>query len=1103
MSIKRTIITTIVALALVAVVAPAVTQAVTIDELMAQISQLQAQLTALQPGATPVPTGNLACAGITFTRNLVVGSTGSDVKCLQVLLNNNGYTLAATGAGSPGMETSYFGPRTLAVVKAFQVAKGWTPANQVGPMTRAALNALINTGTVPPVVIPTTGGLSVTVASDTPAATSVATGASAKFTKLNLTAGSGAVTVSKLYITRGGLSANTDVLNIKVVDATTGGYVGNIGSLNSDSKAIISFYPALTINAGSTRSFYLQASVYGSASAGRTMILGVASASDVISNATSVVGSFPANGNAMSVVALSVGTVTVSEDGTVSDATPNVGENDVTVDQFKVAVNSTENATIETITAKRTGTASSTDTANIELYDVTNNRTVATVSAWDAFDTAVFSNLNLLIEKGKTVRYKIMVDVVGGAGSSKTVNTDIIDGTDVLVSVRGNTYGYYITPSIGSSFSGKGAADQTIANGSLTISKSATTPATGKIAAGSDVVLGKFDFDAKGEDIKITAMRVSITNATGGWADSDLKSIGIYNAAGQLVAGPKDPTSLVASFTDTFIVPVGVNVYTVKATIADSVATNDTVRVNIDLSSAAYLVATGMRSNDDIVETPVQVVSANTLTISGAALTVTTLGSPASRSIPKGTSDFVFATFSLDAGSAGEDIRVTSIIVTDSVGAAAAVADIDNAEIWADLTSANSARGDVYETLVSATKQPSAATTTFTLTPTLNVTKGSFVKVALVADVNTGAGTGTHVFSIASDLSANGATTGNALVDTTSITYVTTSKQTMTTTTNGTLTVTKDSSSAISDIVLGGTSGVSLATFKLAASNVEDLDLDEMTWDATGGAYISTLYFYNGSTLLGSAPGAASGTIVFNDGTLTIPTNDSKLVTVKADLYPVDGTTLANGASMAFGLDLATNVKTTGKLSGASVTVSTSALGSTMKVYKSRPYFAKNSASPSGQLVPLASQLVAVFDITANAGDDISFVGGTNTLTLNVSANISDTTQQQMTFILKDSDGNTLDTAIQAAASNSTKAMATTVVFPFATNNLTIAKGTTKQVYVYSDLSDFEDTGDSMQVYWSATDGYCKFGINGAGAYQEGSKIFRNNIYANTLSRTN
>jgi len=1106
MSIKRTIISTIVALALVVVVAPGVAQGDTLSDLMAQIASLTAQLNALQGNTTPVVSTG-ACAGVTFTRNLTIGSRGNDVKCLQSILNRSASTqVSLTGAGSPGLETTTFASKTLAAVRKFQVANGFTPANQVGPLTRAKLTALLGDGTVVPPPPPSTGGLSVNLASDTPASTTVATGGTTDFTKLNLTAGTGAVTVSKIYVTRTGLSANSDVLNIKVIDAATGGYVGNIGSLNSDNKAIISFYPAITVPAGTTKSFYLRASIYASSTAGRTAMLGITSASDVISNATSVSGTFPVVGNAMSVVALTLGTVTVSEDGTVTDVAPNVGETDVVVDQFKIAVSSTEDVTVQTLTAKRTGTASATDTANVELYDVTNNQTVATVTSWDAYDTAVFSNLNLVIGKGKTVRYKIMVDVVGGAGSSKTVNTDVIDGTDVLLSVKGNSYGYFIAPTIGSSFSGKGAADQTIANGSLTISKSASTPATGKIAAGSDVVLGKFDFDAKGEDIKITALTVKATTAVHGWADTDIKSISIYDAAGNLVAGPKDPTALVAAFTDTFIVPVGVHTYTVKATIADSVATSDTVKITIDQDPATLTVATGMRSNDEIVELPVADVDANTLTVSGAALTVTTLASPASRSIPKGTSDFVWATFSLDAGSAGENIRVTSITITDSLGAAAAATDIDNAELWADLTSANSVRGDVYETLISATKQPSAATTAFTLTPTLTVTKGTFVKVALVADLNTAGGTGYHMFSLTTGgVSGNGASTGNALVDGTSTSYVTASVQTMTATTGGTLTVTKDATTPIADIILGNTNGVTLAAFRLAANNVEDLDLDQITFSATNGTYASTLYFYNGTQLLGSTPGANHGTVVFNDGTLTIPVNSYKLITVKADVMDIDGTARTNGASMNMGVEYTDNIKTTGLLSGQSVTSSIAKAGNTMVAYKARPYFAKNSASPSGQITPLSSQEVARFDITASSADDITFENTVNFLKLYVSANVNDTTQNTMTFILKDSDGNTLDTGAQAAASTHSKAMATTVTFPFASNSLTVPAGTTKTIYVYSDLSDFEDAGDSMQVYWSSADtSVSSFSINNNdGAYTEGAKLFRNNIYGNVMTRTN
>ena len=86
MNIRKTIITATVALTTVALIAPAAVGAITVAELQAQINALMAQLNSLQaPSSTSVPA---ACVGITFTRNLRTGMTGSDVKCLQALLLN-------------------------------------------------------------------------------------------------------------------------------------------------------------------------------------------------------------------------------------------------------------------------------------------------------------------------------------------------------------------------------------------------------------------------------------------------------------------------------------------------------------------------------------------------------------------------------------------------------------------------------------------------------------------------------------------------------------------------------------------------------------------------------------------------------------------------------------------------------------------------------------------------------------------------------------------------------------------------------------------------------------------------------------------------------
>ncbi len=82
---------------------------------------------------------------LSFTYDLQQGMTDPDVKRLQVVLNKDSRTrVASAGAGSPGLETTFFGSLTLDAVRRFQTLYSITPvAGYVGPLTRAVLNGFV------------------------------------------------------------------------------------------------------------------------------------------------------------------------------------------------------------------------------------------------------------------------------------------------------------------------------------------------------------------------------------------------------------------------------------------------------------------------------------------------------------------------------------------------------------------------------------------------------------------------------------------------------------------------------------------------------------------------------------------------------------------------------------------------------------------------------------------------------------------------------------------------------------------------------------------------------------------------------------------------
>ena len=91
------------------------------------------------PAPAPAPSTANVSGSSSFSRSLQVGSTGSDVKALQIYLNTHGYMITATGAGSPGHETTSFGSLTKKAVMKYQKDHGLPASGFFGPMTRQTI----------------------------------------------------------------------------------------------------------------------------------------------------------------------------------------------------------------------------------------------------------------------------------------------------------------------------------------------------------------------------------------------------------------------------------------------------------------------------------------------------------------------------------------------------------------------------------------------------------------------------------------------------------------------------------------------------------------------------------------------------------------------------------------------------------------------------------------------------------------------------------------------------------------------------------------------------------------------------------------------------
>ncbi|MCH7529803.1 peptidoglycan-binding protein, partial [Patescibacteria group bacterium] len=295
-----------VALALsLAFAVPSTAKAQTIEDLTAQINSLlvtiqalQAQLAVLSGGGGG---GTTACS---FTRDLTLEVSGSDVTCLQDYLTGTGHFTFSGGS------TGYFGPITRSAVAAWQAANNVSPpAGYFGPISRAKYSSIAGTTGGDGTTLPPATGTGLSVGGAVQPAASLAPDSAARipFTNFTVTAGSdGAVIMDSVLVRRTGLSANAVFSGIVLLDEN-GIQLGTSKTLNSLNEAKVG--EAVTIPAGTTRRFTIAGNM---ASDNSTRDGQVASLTVVGINTSAIVsGTLPITGASHTINAsLVIGSVT-------------------------------------------------------------------------------------------------------------------------------------------------------------------------------------------------------------------------------------------------------------------------------------------------------------------------------------------------------------------------------------------------------------------------------------------------------------------------------------------------------------------------------------------------------------------------------------------------------------------------------------------------------------------------------------------------------------------------------------------------------------------------------------------------------------------------
>lgn len=974
-----------------------------IQQLLALVANLQAQLNTVQGGGSSVG------SSYNFTRDLTLGSKGDDVKALQQWLNAQGFAVAASGAGSVGNESTYFGSLTQGALAKWQAANGVSPAvGYFGPITRAKIASMgggTTTGGGTPVVsVPAGTDLVVSMAADSPTGRTIGSGtAFNKALKVNLTAGAKAVKITSITVQKSGFVANSNLNGVDIIDSTGMRHGNVITSINADNTILITMVnDPIMVGAGSTQTITVRFNLLTGNYNG-TVSFSIASASSFGADTTAISGSFPFVGATHNIVngGTSLASTTLDVLTSTGSSTLNVDAGSLQeITRFRIQeTGSNEGAYLHSLTLYNYENAATNDYGSVTLEDQTG--AVLAVGTQNGKYVTFALLTPYFIDKGLTKDFVVKAKLLDG--TTRKINFVVFDNYDI--DLRGASTGVSVIPGPGTNDTsfpiGNGFNIQTIGSGSMTLTRASDSPSSSVVPGATNVVLVKYNAKPTGENYELRQVSFYIaTSTTAGTAAVALTGTVLVKVNGQIVysVGASSVSKTTASTFTLSSYPILTagqdSVITIEASINSTAGTNDNYTVkSFDLVQAKRLVT------NDILDPGVGAVDGLQIGVQAAKLTVTTLSTPNINSVVAGTVGYEYATFELSAEQGGEDAKITKITITHSGGTAG---EVTNLLMYKD--------SDTSPLSTTASTATNGATVAFNFASPIVVTRTAKVKLHLKADATSG--TDAHTFAIASSTSAvtaTGASTGNTLTNGTDITFAGPG-QAQTHVTAGTLTLSivsgANASPTTNDVVNVGTSNKVVFAFKMTSQyETQKITSLKLTATSSGSTSLATSTLKNLALREGSPTASPVATAAQFDscaaGTCTITFTATENVFSAA--VPTTGLTVYVTADVQVGgvADIGNSYKFLIASSTADVAVKGTVTGSTSGTKTGTPTASGfvfvvpqsvviEAVSPTSatQVGLTAGQNVGVFKIT-NSGSAPVYVTSTATFSNGGSATTS------------------------------------------------------------------------------------------------------------------